>query len=81
MAQLLGWIAPAIEISVGALIFLMVLDGLVWMVRCGRWCGCWNEDGDGKGEKETSQSMIVSLSPLLYPRCFCKRLLSAGLGW
>jgi hypothetical protein len=31
MAQLLGWIAPAIEISVGALIFLMVLDGLVWM--------------------------------------------------
>jgi hypothetical protein len=31
MAQLLGWIAPAIETSVGALIFLILLDGLVWM--------------------------------------------------
>ncbi|HAJ38003.1 MAG TPA: hypothetical protein DCL15_20215 [Chloroflexi bacterium] len=31
LGQLLGWIAPAIEISVGALIFLIVLDGLVWL--------------------------------------------------
>lgn len=29
--QLLGWLAPAIEISVGALMFLIVLDGLVWL--------------------------------------------------
>lgn len=31
LEQLLGWIAPAIEISVGALVFLIVLDGLVWL--------------------------------------------------
>jgi len=31
ITHLLGWIAPAIEISVGALIFLILLDGLVWV--------------------------------------------------
>ncbi|MFZ1772000.1 MAG: hypothetical protein WAU00_22505 [Caldilinea sp.] len=32
MTMLLGWIAPAIEITVGALIFLLVLDGLLLAV-------------------------------------------------
>ena len=44
MTLLLGWLAPAIEITVGALLFLLALDGLAlaalwpveWVLSRGR---------------------------------------------